>query len=176
MNWNEAAANVPDQAEGSSGYMKLKAGPNRFRILSEPIQGWLWWTNDNKPHRARNYPEAIPADIRKGEAPKFFWTFVVWNLKEARVQILELTQQTIIGPIRDLINAEEWGDPRQYSLTVNRTGEGLETTYSVVPSPVKIAPKEVLDAYEAAAINLEALFDGGNPFGSKDGVVGEDDL
>jgi hypothetical protein len=163
--WREAAANVPEQ--GTSGYMRFKPGQTKFRILSAPVQGYEFWTRDNKAVRVREYPETVPVAIRPDSKIKFFWAFCVWSFDEKRVQILELTQATIIGQIRDLINAEEWGDPRGYSLTVTRKGEGLETEYGVVPSPAAATPNTVLDAYAKANINLEALFDGGNPFGEE---------
>jgi hypothetical protein len=37
-------------------------------------------------------------------------------------------------------------------------------TYSVVPSPAKETPSEILSEYEARKINLDALFDGKSPF------------
>jgi hypothetical protein len=47
-----------------------------------------------------------------------------------------------------LINNEDWGDPRTFSMTVNRKGDGLETEYSVVPSPANPTPDNVLQAYK----------------------------
>jgi len=164
MQWKEAATKVPEAKDGS-GYMKFKVGANKFRILSEPIMGWEYWTEDSKSIRVHEYPSTIPADIRKGEAPKFFWAFVVWNFTTKAVEILEITQRTIIEPMQELIGSEEWGDPTGYSITVNRSGSDKEsTTYSVVPSPAQATPAEVLQAYKDKPINLDALFDGGNPF------------
>jgi hypothetical protein len=45
----------------------------------------------------------------------------------------------------------------------------LETEYSVVPSPAKETPPEIVKAYKEKPINLEALFTGGNPFEEADG-------
>jgi hypothetical protein len=53
---------------------------------------------------------------------------------------------------------------------VNRKGEGLETEYSVVPSPVQPTPAPILEAYKEKPINLEALFSGENPFAEADYV------
>ena len=56
------------------------------------------------------------------------------------------------------------GRSRGCSVTINRSGESLETGYSVVPSPAKKTPADILAKYEEKLINLEALFAGGNPF------------
>ena len=161
VDWKEAAKSVPESSGG--GYLKFKQGETKFRVLSAPIQGYIYWTADNKPVRSVEYPASV-VNIREDSKIKFFWCFVVYNLAEKRCQILELTQSSIINAIRDLINAEEYGDPRSYSLTVNRKGEGLETEYFVRPSPPQATPADVLAAFEEANINLEALYDGGNPF------------
>jgi hypothetical protein len=50
------------------------------------------------------------------------------------------------------------------TLTITRKGEKLETEYSVVPSPAKPTPQEILDLYQEKKIDLNALFDGKNPF------------
>ena len=51
---------VPKATGGS--YMKLKQGPNRFRILSAAITGYEYWTEARKPVRARQVWRTIPAD------------------------------------------------------------------------------------------------------------------
>ncbi len=162
---------------GSGGYMKLKQGANKFRILSTPILGYEYWTEDRKPVRAKELWRTIPADAditgERGWNPKHFWAFAVWNFETKAVEILELTQTTILSALQELIQSEEWGDPRGYSITINRKGEKLETEYSVVPSPAQSTPADILKAYNEKHINLEALFDGGNPFDGAPDVVEE---
>ncbi len=155
---------VPKSSGG--GYMKLRTGANKFRVLSAPVMGWQYWNEDGKPVRAKQMWTVVPADadLNKGWPQKHFWAFVVWNFDTKAVEILQLTQATIQSAIQELINNEDWGDPRQYSITINRKGEALETEYSVVPSPAKETPPEVLQAYKEKPINLDALFSGENPF------------
>jgi hypothetical protein len=75
-----------------------------------------------------------------------------------------ITQASIQGPIEDLVANEDWGDPREYDLTITKKGEGLETEYSVQPSPQKPVPTEAHAAYRAVKIDLDALFRGADPF------------
>lgn len=152
--------------KSGGGYMKLKTGANKFRILSEPVLGWEYWTENKKPVRAKEMWNVVPADadLDRGWPQKHFWAFGVWNFDTKAIEILELTQKTILMQLQELINSEEWGDPRLYTLTINRTGEKLATEYSVVPSPAKPVPAEITEAFKAKPINLEALFVGGNPF------------
>lgn len=155
--------------KSSSRYMKFKTGANKFRILSSPaVLGYEYWTEDRKPVRAKKLWETIPLDAdisgKKGWDPKHFWAFVVWNFQTKKIEILSITQATVQGPMQDLIESEEYGDPRGYSITVTKKGENLETEYTVMPSPPQETPAEILKAVKAEKIDLEQLFTGGNPF------------
>jgi hypothetical protein len=54
-------------------------------------------------------------------------------------------------------------DPREYCVTVTRSGEGLATKYEVDASPHKPTPADILEQYREKNINLNALFDGKSP-------------
>lgn len=171
---------LPDGYEApkqQGNYMKLEDGANKFRVLSSAIVGYEYWTAANACVRSRTPFDQTPADIRmnkdgKPERVKHFWAFVVWNYATENVQILELTQASIQGPINDLVRNEEWGDPHSYDITINRKGEGLDTEYSVQPSPHKAVAGNITAAYEKMKVNLDALFEGGNPFeASEDAAV-----
>ena len=157
----------------SSSYAKFEDGANRFRFLSPPIIGHEYWTKDSKPVRSRESFKTTPEDARLDDGkfkPKFFWALAVWNYAKSAVQILEITQASIQGPIEDLVSNDEWGDPREYDITINKKGEGLDTEYTVQPSPKKAVPVDAHRAYRAMKIDLEKLFEGGDPF------VGEREL
>ena len=158
------------KAMGGSGYMKLQEGANKFRVLSEAITGYEVWTVDNKPVRFRDYPKTMPANIRADTKVKHFWAFAVWNYAEEAVQILEITQTSIRDQMYDYYKLEEYGEPTKYDLNINRSGEGLETSYTVQAFPPKAVPGQATAAYEAKKLNLDALFDGGNPFEDADHV------
>ena len=127
--------NIPD---ANSGYMKFKQGDNRFRVLSSAIVGWESWIDEG----GKRKPLRWKMDVRKsveeiGDDPKHFWAFVVWNYDAEKVQVLELTQKGIMATIKNLTQDEDWGDPKEYDIVVNREGEGLETQYQVTPKPKK---------------------------------------
>ena len=121
-----------------------------------------------KPVRSRELWRTIPTDAdisgENGWNPKHFWAFVVWNFEEKQIQILEITQSSILNRMQSLVHNDDWGDPREYSITATRTGEGLATKYEVDASPHKPTPKDILTQYSEKKINLNALFDGKSPF------------
>lgn len=157
--------------EGSSQFMKLKEGANKFRICSEAVIGWEGWKN-NKPFRVKAVvgqdcpikETDVDFDNTYGR-PKInhFWAFTVWNYEEKKVQVLEITQKSIMRAIENYYIMEEWGDPRQYDLTIKRDETGGKVQYSVLASPPKELSAEVGGAVKASKVELEKLFSGEYP-------------
>lgn len=147
-----------------SNYARLEDGANKFRVMSNPLLFYEYWTEANKPVRLVEMPDDMPDDIRPDTKIKGAWAFVVWSYSVSKIQILEITQASIQGPITDLVTSDDWGPPQDYDLTITKKGQKLETEYSVQPSPHKEAPEEATKAYKALDIDLEALLRGGDPF------------
>lgn len=147
----------------TSNYMKFLEGDNTFRVMSSAIVGYEYFTTENKPIRSREPFDETP-DIKKNGSVKHFWAFVVWNYEAKRIQILELTQKTIMTSIKNKIDNEKWGDPKEYDIVVNRKGSGLDTEYDITPNPHSDTPEEATKAFKARPINLEALYAGDDPF------------
>ncbi len=161
---------TPEIPETQNNYMKLEKGENKFRILDSPIAGFEYWQEaDGKKMPVRKKTEAeLPKDVDKA---RYFWALPVYNYATEKIQVLEIIQKTILKEIKVLSIDADWGDPTNYDIVVNRTGEMMETEYSVMPKPAKELPKEVQDEWKELqknGFNLEALFDNGNPFESSE--------
>ena len=153
-----------------SNYMRWEEGKNKFRILSDVIVGYEWWIET--PDGGRKPLRCRPEDAHKHDAPegdlKHFWAMVVWNYDTERIQILEITQGSIQDELYGYENNPDWGDLKNYDITVTRTGKKIfDTKYTVQPSPPKAADKGLLEAYKNMTINLEALYDGDDPFATE---------
>lgn len=152
-----------------SNYLKLEEGLTRFRILSKSITGWQDWKEENdekgniikKPLRTRTEPSTL---VNPKKPAKHFWAFIVWDYKSSNVKIMEITQRTIQDAIIELYKDEDWGSPINYDLKITRTGKDMETKYNVVPGKLEQVSQEILITYASKNINLEALFDGLDPF------------
>ncbi len=163
---------VPESSGGKFfSPSKITSGTSiDFRILSDAITGYEYWTTDDKPVTLRKAPQGTPADIRyddKGqpERIKHLWAFVAYNYSSNSVRLWKITQGTIQQPILNLFRNPKWGSPSQYDLTLTKKGSGLQTEYSVTPSPKEPLPQELQWAIaEAQQINLQALYDNGDPF------------
>lgn len=165
--------NVPEKG---GSYMKFQPGENRFRILASPILGYLYWTEDNTGKRTPNrirMNERMSADLVLGQDDevKHFWAMPVWNYKEEQVQILEITQKGLMKSIRALTADPDWGSPLAYDLAVTKTGAMKETKYSLSPKPAKPLDEGISQLYQDMHINLEALYDGEDPFAEASDVI-----
>ena len=154
--------------KSKSNYMRFEKGENKFRILGDAIVGWEGWKKDtkgiNRPVRVRQDETINVDDVDDESRIKHFWAFVVFNYAEEKVQILEITQKGIMKSVNALEQSKDWGDPKNYDILVVKTGEGLDTEYSVNPAPPKKLDEGIVKYYKDMEINLEALFDNDDPF------------
>jgi hypothetical protein len=151
----------------TSQFAKLQDGKNKFRILSDVVTGWEGW-KDKKPFRHEGQvcqikPEQV--DLNQNGTPNinYFWAMVVWNYKEDRVQVLEITQKTIMGPLYDMESNEDWGDLKNYDIEINKKKEGDKTSYTVLGIPPKPLSEEIIQAYKEGEVDLSKLFSGEYP-------------
>lgn len=153
--------------DSKSNYMKLEEGKNKFRCLTDNnkrIAGWEYWEEDGqtrKPIRMKDFKD-VPVDKR--DKARFFVAMIVWNYQLEQIQILELTQVTILRTLDLLSDDDDWGDALNYDVTINREGKGMETEYTVTASPPKPLNEDIKKAYKESNIELEALFKGEDPF------------
>lgn len=156
----------------SSNFFKFAPGLNKFRILGSAVIGWEYWTEDRKPIRSKSMPSSTPGiKLEKDGNPskvKHFWAFPVYNWEEKRIQIMQVSQISIMDGISALVENEDWGDPTTYNIAVTRAGEGLDTTYVVQPSPKTEMPPEVLRDFNALNLTsdslLQSLLENKDPF------------
>jgi hypothetical protein len=165
---------LPQGAEApkeTSNYLKLIEGTIRFRVVSDAIFGYEYWTEDKKPVRLRKMPEKKPADIRLEKDGsyniKHFWAFKVLDREDGRVKIFEITQNGVKREIESLLQDADWGEPTEYDIKITGEGKGLDRRYTVNPVPHKPLTAEEKSLVARTEINLEALFKGENPFDSE---------
>lgn len=160
---------ISKEASGSGRYISPSKieGEIRLRFFGSGVTGFEGWTEDNKPVRWETKPTELPANIRQrdnGPAVKRFLSGVVWDYANEDFKILQVTQKTLMEQLFKFIKDEDYGDPTGYDIKISRTGEGKSTEYSLVAAPPKPPTKEIQAAYAALTCNLNALFDGDDPF------------
>lgn len=174
--WLDAEVVDEVQKETSSGkYVnpsKLEEGKeHRFRIFGTGITGFELWTTDKKPVRYTEKPDEseFPANVKVDDntgvaVPKRFLAGLVYDYAAEDFKILQLTQKGLMNALFKYIQDEDFGDPQTYDIKITRKGSGLNTEYSLVAAPPKPVTKAIAAAYDELYCNIEALFDGEDPF------------
>jgi hypothetical protein len=158
--------------ESSSNYMRLSEPENRFRVLASAITGYELWV-EGKPQRRKKADEFTADELQKADinkfngkkrVPTYFWAFPVFNYKTQKIEILEITQVTIMRGIEDYLKDSDYGDPKRYDLIVVRDDSKEILEYRVKAKPPIALNKEIVRVFEDTPINLNALYDGKDPF------------
>jgi hypothetical protein len=183
----QASAAVTGTAGG--GYLQLSKLPDggavRFALLSdEPLEFHeCWGTCDGQSKPFRFAEEPTPEDItaemgdfepREGRGGpgtvdiKFAIALPVFNYENGKVQVLQITQKSIIKELDAISQLEDYTNLLEWDFSISKKGSGLTTEYQVRPLPRKKGSQEHLDAAwieaKEAGFSLERLLTGGNPF------------
>lgn len=186
---------APKESSGGGGYLNPSSisdgGSARVAILSEqPLEGVeVWFNKGGGGMTKRVTPEWPDAELlaelekqvdgivaeRDGRpAIKRCCAFFVWNFDDESVQVFSANQKTLIADIERLTSDEDYSDLAQWDLKITRTGKGTDTKYHAAFVPTKRSntkvAQQVIEAWDVvckAGADLEALYDGGNPFGAK---------
>ena len=177
-----------EATQSQGAYLKVSAigsaysNPLKIRILGafiddSMIEGWRAFNTSGMPMRKKTKDEIDLSQLGKNnfgqdEKPIKFWAFPVFiyseglkNQNESNIQICEIHQVGLMRELERLGNDRNWGDPRQYDISIMKTGSGNRTAYQVTPSQSQF-PQEHVDAVGKAIdqIDLQKLFVNEDPF------------
>jgi hypothetical protein len=161
---------------GGGDYFKPVIGQNKILIVGDAITGYEYWTAEDKPVRSKtkfNEPLDNPKVRQvknqktgemedKTDGQKFFWAMPVYDFKDETFKLWQVTQKGLRDNLASLQENADWGNPvGNYTINIDRKGEGLLTEYTVMANPVK--DKKALDAiiakYATNTIDVDkALF------------------
>lgn len=187
----QASANVSSNSTGG-GYLQVSkladGGSVRFALLSaEPLEFYECWgtstdgSGASKPFRFdyEPTPEDIAAEMgdfepREGRGGpgtadvKFGIAVPVYNFDSGNVQVLSLTQKSIIKELDQISQEEDYEDLLAWDFNLSKKGSGLLTEYKLRPAPRKKGAQEHIDAAwieaKSNGFDISRLLTGGNPF------------
>lgn len=151
------------EPKSSENYFKVQDGENIIRILSQPVMGWEDWTPEKKPVRFK-FDQKPAKSIDPARPVKLFWAFIIYNVLEHKIQIMQVTQVTIRRAIEALCKDSEWGEPYHYNIKIMRSGEGKDTEYHINPSPHRTVDPIIIGMFRETPCYLDALFSNEDPF------------
>lgn len=136
-------------AQQNATFMRI-TGKHRVRILSKPLFVEVHFVN-NQPRVCKG--EKCPycqSGVRKITRA----AIKVLDREDMQVKILTVGSR-LYDQIRGI--AREWGDPSGYDIMISRSGEGLQTRYTAVPTKdTDKVPEEVLE--QAESLDLYQFF------------------
>ncbi len=184
----QASATVSSNGTGG-GYLQVSkladGGSVRFALLSdEPLEFYECWgtyEGQNKPFRFdyEPTPEDVAAELgdfepREGRGGpgsvdvKFGIAVPVYNYDAGCVQVLSLTQKSIIKELDAVSQLDEYSDLTEWDFSLTKKGSGLTTEYTLRPLPRKKGAQEHVDAAwieaKSNGFDVSRLLTGGNPF------------
>lgn len=154
-------------------YTRFTDTETKFRVLDSAIVGFELWV-DGKPLRRKQKSEftgeqLAGADINKfngmKKLPQYFWAFPVWNYNTEKVEILEVTQKSIMNGLNDFLSDPDYGeDPKEYDLIIVKDESTDKVNYRVKAKPPKKMDQGMKEVYKEMGVKTEKLFTGENPF------------
>jgi hypothetical protein len=153
-------------------------------LSDEPLEFYeCWGTCDGASRPFRFDYEPTPEDItaemgdfepREGRGGpgtadvKFAIAVPVYNYESGKVQVLQITQKSILKELDSISQMEDYEDLLSWDFSISKKGSGLTTEYTVRPVPRKKGSQEHIDAAwlesKAEGFDLTRLLTGGNPF------------
>lgn len=166
----ELVDEISKESSSSGRYINPSklTGEKRLRFMGRGITGFGSWTIDKKPIRWESKPSELPSNLAPDFTGKIsvkrFIAGVVYDYEDGDFKILEITQRRLMDQLFKFIKDSDYGDPSGYDIKISKSGEGKDTEYSLVAAPPKSVTKEIATAYEDLTCNLNALFDGEDPW------------
>lgn len=184
------SSNLNTVSNTSGGYLQVSKLPDggsvRFALLApEPLEGYETWginsEGQQKPFRFLTQPTPEDVVVELGEYEpregkggpgtvdiKEFMAAPIYNFEAGAVQVLSLTQKSIMREFDQISQMDEYDDILAWDFSISRKGVELLTRYTVRPVPRKKGSQEHIDAawIEAAeaGFDINRLITGGNPF------------
>ena len=154
---------------------KFDLWDSKFRVLWKPWVYREFYTNKKNDDwkivvwRGKDEPSSdyFEENAQLGDYGKqlfFVWALPAWDYKQEAVVVLQLKKRSLVNQMYDYSNNKDWWDPTKYDITINKSGSGKETRYSLTPVPPKELSKEIKQEIKNTPINVSVLIDNGDPF------------
>ncbi len=120
----------------------------KIRITSDFMIGFQYFQADKTPMVSIEEPTELinPGKKYKSEElqdkAKQIWVASVYNFETKQHELLVISQSSIKKALLALEANKDWGDLKEYSISVNRDDSSSVVKYALTPSPKKALNKE----------------------------------
>lgn len=161
-------------AAAGSAYFTIEPGQTEILIVGPAVTGYQYWRAEGGPVRQSEvFEEPLPEDCRmrevkdkagnvvgkEKEKQQFYWAIPVYNFKTQGFELAQFTQKGVRDELLKLQTNKSWGDPTgKYTITIDKSGTGFQTKYSVMANPTTDESKkeiaEIMTKYKANPIDV----------------------
>ena len=157
-----------DPAE-KSNYTRLTEGVHVLRILSTPkeVQSYFVEYVDKQTKEGIKKEKIITPDNGDGKQPQGTrrnWAFKVYNHETKQVQVWEVAQKNIQQYLTNILRGKLKNDWTKFNLQITRTGQGLETEYTLMNGDSEPLGKEAQKIIDETYVDLTQMTLGKDPF------------
>lgn len=171
---------LPTDSRGkavSADTLSLNPGVTELLIVGPALTGYEYWKKEGGPVRQADvFDEPLPVEAKmedekdkegnvigqKQVKQKFYWAMPVYDFSTKTFEIWLITQKGLREELLQLQNNPNWGDPTgRYSVTVTKSGTGLQTKYKVDGNPSSFTSEEkkaelaaIMEKYKASPIDV----------------------
>lgn len=155
------ASEVQDPSSGElrfNGYVVTRAYPEGAADLARETD----WSKPDRPKIEGTYVK-----------PRRFLAWVATSASRGRLEVLFIEQRSLRDQLCEILQEADdytWTEDglANFSIKISRKGEGLETTYSILPK-VRVVPDKIKEQWEDQkdTIHLPNYFEGKDPFDGK---------
>lgn len=146
----------------------------KFRPIGDWTSGYQYFqdyqkedgTIGQRPVRSEDYPDTLenPAKKYKSEervssATQFIVT-PIYDYADEKIKLFQTTKKDLIRGLTEVELDDDLGEITDYDWKAKKTGQGLETKYSVVRLDKTSTDAKITEAYENAQVDLSAYMAG----------------
>lgn len=152
-----------------SNYTRLTEGVHVLRILSTPkeVQSYFVEYVDKQTKEGIKKEKIITPDNGDGKQPQGTrrnWAFKVYNHETKQVQVWEVAQKNIQQYLTNILRGKLKNDWTKFDLQITRTGQGLETEYTLMNGDSESLGKEAQKIIDETYVDLTQMTLGKDPF------------
>ena len=140
--------------------MRHRAEP--FRFAEDPS------ADDISTEMGDDYTRRQNRDGTAPEPVKFAIAAPVYNFETEAVQIMQLTQKSIIRELDGISQMEDYANLLEHDFVLGKEGNGLNTEYSLRPVPRKKGSEKAIGGAwseaQESGFDIGRLLTGENPF------------
>ncbi len=158
-----------------SNYLKLTEGVHLIRILTPKTEILSYFTeyvdelNESGEMKSK---KVIHQDLGDGKQPvgtKRVWAALAYNHDTETVQVAEFAPKAIQDFLHAIAGGKIKNDWTKFDIQITRTGQALDTKYTLVAGDTLELPVDLVMDIEAQKCNIDLskLETGENPFPEK---------